>query len=304
MRPVIFSKWSGIGDIICTFPAALELQKKHPRARFIYNCFSDFSSLPKLGGVADKITSFQEIGLVGYWYRFLLGGFYNFASDDDREGVTHSRVYIRDFGLPFGVDPGEEHPKITPRRDDQDRVMALLKGNGIVARHFVVIHTGPSWPVREWSTTSWEQLVQKLSDRGYKDILQIGTTQHSLTAGAGDVKLIAGTTSLVDKLSLEETIALISLADLFIGIDSGMLHIAAAVGTKSIGLWGATSAEFRFSPKNRKYHVVSSISCQGCHHRAIKMHWISGCPEDIHCMKVISVKTVYNIANHILKSCK
>ena len=37
-RPVIFSKYSGIGDIICTFPAALELKKRHPKATFIYNC--------------------------------------------------------------------------------------------------------------------------------------------------------------------------------------------------------------------------------------------------------------------------
>ncbi|MEI9863113.1 MAG: hypothetical protein WDN00_00850 [Limisphaerales bacterium] len=42
-RPVLFSKYSGIGDIICTFPAALELKKRHPGAVSIYNCHYDFA---------------------------------------------------------------------------------------------------------------------------------------------------------------------------------------------------------------------------------------------------------------------
>src|SRR5471032_3360794 len=97
-RPVIFSKYSGIGDIICTFPAALELKKRHPKATFIYNCHLEYACLPRLGGVTTQVTSTEQIGLVGYWYRFLLSGFYAFASDDDDPRIAPKDVFIKDFG--------------------------------------------------------------------------------------------------------------------------------------------------------------------------------------------------------------
>src|ERR1700761_4774634 len=67
-RPVIFEKYSGIGDIICTIPAALELKKRHPGAEVIYNCHPEYASLPGMGGVTEHVTSLKHIGLVGFWY--------------------------------------------------------------------------------------------------------------------------------------------------------------------------------------------------------------------------------------------
>ena len=44
-RPVIFSRYIGMGDIICTIPAARELMKRHPGATFIYDCRPDFTAV-------------------------------------------------------------------------------------------------------------------------------------------------------------------------------------------------------------------------------------------------------------------
>jgi heptosyltransferase-3 len=155
--------------------------------------------------------------------------------------------------------------------------------------------------VREWLKQSWEQLVQQLQKKGYTNIIQIGTSQHTLTLGASEGKLINGVYSLVDQMTLDETIALISLAQVFVGIDSGMLHIAASVGTKSVGIWGATSARFLSSPTNRKHHIVSSVPCQGCHHRVPREHWITGCPYEIRCMKEITVEKVLEKVDEIIR---
>ena len=62
-RPVIFSKYSGIGDIICTFPAAFELKKRHPQATFIYNCHPDYICLPSC--LADGQFSFYNVAGIG-----------------------------------------------------------------------------------------------------------------------------------------------------------------------------------------------------------------------------------------------
>jgi ADP-heptose:LPS heptosyltransferase len=288
---VIFSKFSGIGDIICTIPAALELKKRHPKATFIYNCHPDFACLPRLAKVTGRITSLVCIGLVGYWYRFLLAGYYQFTSDDDNPQTIPTDVYIRDFGRPFGLNLPDEHPKLQIDPAVVGRVKLLLERRGLAADPLILIHIGPSWPVREWPRESWTALVTALKSSGFANLVQIGSRSH-LKMGEVVGEPIISVISLVDQLTLEETVALIAQGNLFIGIDSGLLHIAAALKIPAVGLWGPTSPQFRFSPDNRLSFITSVAECQGCHHRHPRLHWITGCPYDIKCMKTISAAEV------------
>ena len=300
-RPVLFAKYSGIGDIICTFPAVLELEKRHPGAVFIYNCHQDFACLPRLGGVTSRVTSLPSIGLVGYWYRFLLAGFYLLVSDDDKLGVVPTEVYIKDFGRPFGLTLPDAHPQLYHAAAVTDRVKSLLKKNNVTAGPVILMHVGPSWPVREWPHEHWAVLVSELKRHGFDNIVQIGTRNH-LALGTVTGDSIPGVISLVDQLTLEESAALIAQGSLFIGIDSGLLHVAVATGTPAVGIWGPTSPQFRFSKANRRSFVTSTVECQGCHHRNPRLHWISGCPFDIRCMKTISVAEVLSACLTRLKS--
>jgi ADP-heptose:LPS heptosyltransferase len=290
-RPVLFAKYSGIGDIICTFPAVLELKKRHPGAVFIYNCHQDFACLPRLAGVTNRVTSLPSIGLVGYWYHFLLGRFYLLVSDDDKPGVIPTQVYIKDFGRPFGLMLTDAHPQLRHAAAVTNRVRSLLEKNNVATGPVILLHVGPSWPVREWPHEYWSALAAELRRHGLGNIIQIGTRNHqALGDVAGDS--IPGVFSLVDQLTLEESAALIAQGSLFIGIDSGLLHVAAATGTPAVGIWGPTSPQFRFSETNRQSFVISAVECQGCHHRNPRLHWISSCPFDIRCMKTISVTEV------------
>lgn len=290
-RPVMFSKYSGIGDIICTFPAAKALMERHPCAGFIYNCHPDFVCLPKMAGVSDWVLTTRHIGLLQYWYGFLFAGFYHFASDDDNPCVIPTEVYIKDFGRQFGMEVKDDHPKLTGAPAVFGKVKSFLASKGLREGPLIVIHTGPSWPVREWPYASWVALVQELRKRGYGNIIQLGASRH-LTLGSVAQAPIPGVLSLVDQLTLEESAVLISLGDLFIGIDSGLLHIAAAMETPAVGLWGATSPQLRFSATNRRLFVTSRVDCQGCHHRVPREHWITDCPRAIHCMTTLAVGDV------------
>ena len=303
-KPIIFSKWSGIGDIICTIPAALELAKKHPGSPLIFNCYKQFSCIPRLAGLTGRTTSFREIGLIAHWYRWLLGGFYQFTSDDDQPVVVPQKVYIKDFGRNFGIEISDDHPRLECPIDVIDSVRNRLTDSGVIDKPLIVIHPGPSWPVREWPELSWVALVDQLHTNGFKNVIQIGTSNHALTPSASVLMTIKGAISLVDQLSVEESMALISLADLFIGIDSGMLHAAAAVRTPSVGIWGPTSPQFRFSESNSQFHITSKVSCQGCQHRVPREHWITGCPHDIECMKEISVDQVLLKVNEAISKRK
>ena len=290
-RPVIFSRWSGMGDIICTIPAARELKKRHNGATFIYNCHPDFAVVPRLAGIAGRITSLEPIGLVGHWYQFILAGFYHFAHGDDTPGQTSKEPMVTEFCRQFSLPPREEHPRLTIDPALVDRVRKQLQGKNLDPNSLIIIHPGPSWPVREWPPEKWTGLVAELRWRGFTSIAQLGVGRY-LNFGKVAVDPVPGAVSLVNDLSLEEAFAVISLAKLHVGIDSGLLHIAASVGVPAVGIFGMTSPQCRFSRAYIKSFVVSGVECQGCYHRLPRVDWITNCPHHIRCMNTVGVEEV------------
>jgi ADP-heptose:LPS heptosyltransferase len=290
-RPVIFSRYTGMGDIICTVPAARELMKRHPGAMFIYNCHHDFSPVPRLAGVAQKVTSLEPIGLIGYWYGFLTEGFYHFAHLDDTPGKVAQEPMVMEFCRQFDLPLTDEHPQIVIPPAAREKVKQLLAAKNLEAERLVLLHPGPSWPVKEWPRENWAQLVAELRRLGFTSIAQLGVGRY-MNFGQVAVAPIPGTVSLVDELSVEDCFAVIGAAALFVGIDSGLLHIAASVRTPAVGVWGSTLPQFFYAPKVQENFVTSRVECAGCYHRLPRLHWVTGCPHDIQCMKKIAVAEV------------
>jgi len=287
-RPLLFSRHVGLGDIICTFPAALELKRRHQGMACIYSCHADFACLPRLGGVSNIVAPFNARMLKTCW-AFLFTAVYQFDYGD-KNGAS-SEVIIEAFGRQHGIKLDGEHPRLQIDEAVRARMQSLLERQGFGKGPVTMIHPGPSWPVREWPRDSWNALVLELQRRGFPNIIQVGIGKH-LDAGMAAPFYFSGVISMVDKLTLEESIALISLCDLLIGIDSGLLHIAAALRRPAIGIFGPTTPHFRFSANSSCSFVVSNVDCQGCHHRLPCLHWITGCPHDIRCMKTIPVSEV------------
>ena len=86
--------------------------------------------------------------------------------------------------------------------------------------------------------------------------------------------------------NVRQMTALIAEADLFIGPDSGPMHLAGAVGTKSIVTFGSVppNARINYYPTHQAV-VLSGLSCLGC--------WYKQCPYDIKCMKDLNADLVY-----------
>lgn len=300
-RPVIFSRWSGMGDIICTIPAARELIKQHPGATLIYNCYADFAAVPRLAGIAHRITSLRSIGLVGHWYHFLLAGFYHFSHGDDSADSGCYEPMVTEFLRQFGLPLSEDHPELPVTPAARETVNSMLAQKKLDVSNLILIHPGPTWPVREWPLEKWMELVGKLRGQGFTNIAQLGVGRH-LNFGQVKVPEVPGAVSLINAFTIEECIAVIAQAKLFIGIDSGLLHIAAATRTSSIGIFGATLPEYRFSKQFRRDFVLSPVECVGCEHRKPQLHWITGCPYEIKCMKTLAVDEVLQASLAKLKS--
>jgi ADP-heptose:LPS heptosyltransferase len=290
-RPVIFSRGMGMGDILCTFPAVQQLKLRHPGATTLYNCHASFAEVPRLARIADRITTSDAIGLVGYWYRWLLAGFYHFAHGDDRPESGCQEPMVVEFCRQFSLPVVAEHPKISAGAAATARAQAILKQKGLALDSLILIHPGPSWPVREWPVACWEQLLAGLRKQGYTNIGQLGVGRY-LDFGRVTVPVVPGAVSLLDAFNIEECFAAIASAQLFIGIDSGLLHIAACTRTPAVGIFGMTFPEYRFAENYRRHFVTHRVDCAGCEHRKPRLHWRTGCPHEIKCMQSLPVEAV------------
>lgn len=290
-RPVMFSKYSGIGDIICTFPAVLKLKERHPQATFIYNCHRPYACLPRMAGVTDFVTDLLQTGVLRYWYPWLFSAFYEFPSADELPNDFCKQYLVKEYAANHGADVVNRHPLLQFSPAAAAKAAQLLTSEMQSGRPIIIFHGGPTWPVKEWPQAAWSNLVQALRERGYSNLIQVGTNHHLSLGSVGNVE-IQRTKSLINQLTLEETVAVISRADLFVGVDSGLIHLAAALQVPSVGIFGPTKAEIILPPSNASNSVVSRVECQGCHHRVPRIHWETGCPHDIVCMKSIPVAEV------------
>jgi ADP-heptose:LPS heptosyltransferase len=108
------------------------------------------------------------------------------------------------------------------------------------------------------------------------------------------VKLLAG------RLKGEELLSLVAACDLVISIDSGPVHLAAAVGTPAIGLFGPLDPALILPPNAQVLGLFSDVPCLFCHNRTPVIHWCDGCPNDIACMKKLDCDAVFEAAKSML----
>ena len=133
-------------------------------------------------------------------------------------------------------------------RAELDSADSMLEALRESAPHspIVVIHSGSPTPLKRWSAARYAQLARRLHREYDARIVLVGgrednQAQPIVSAMTGQV------TDLSGKTTLEQLASILQKADLFIGNDSGPMHLAAACGAKVVGLFGPTSPR-RFGP--------------------------------------------------------
>ena len=99
--------------------------------------------------------------------------------------------------------------------------------------------------------------------------------------------------NLIGRTTVAEVLGLIGQCSLFLSNDSGLMHVAAALSIPQVALFGSTDPQ-KTSPLNDGAVVIhpSQVSCTPC--------FKSECPEDLDCMKAITVEEVVAAAEKLL----
>ncbi len=140
-----------------------------------------------------------------------------------------------------------------------------LVANGIGEdQPFALLHPTAAFNTKQWGTKNFARVTETLADRG---ITPVAITTEKETSIADELKRLSSATVItLSDLSLPQVTALASRARLFVGNDSGIAHIAAAVGTPAVVIFGSSSVDHWRPWATAPAEVVrEELDCQPCH---------------------------------------
>lgn len=186
------------------------------------------------------------------------------------------------------VPPAEElRPCIFLSEEEQaraeDRLAPLRReGASLVALHPFATHAAKSWPMETWLT--------------FARLLEEANIAFFWVGVGDDLPAEEQKRSFIGKTSLRELCALTANADALVTGDSGPMHIATAVGTPVLAMFGPTCREWGFFPSGEKDRVVQlDMPCRPC-----SLHGAGSCPKANACITGIAPQRMLDELKNML----
>ncbi|HET7747209.1 MAG TPA: glycosyltransferase family 9 protein, partial [Vicinamibacteria bacterium] len=183
---------------------------------------------------------------------------------------------------------------------------ALLAPHGLTARGPLVgIHPSGGRPVKQWPVARWGAVAGRLAaEQGASIVVTGGAADRPLAEELARA-VPGGITDLTGRLTLGETMSVIAALDLFLSPDTGPMHVAAAVGTPSVSVFGPSDATRYFSggtgqPGTRNVVVRRDLWCAPCN-LIRRPPEECGHDEGPECLRLVTVDEVVAAATRLLR---
>jgi len=267
---ILVVRGGAIGDFILTLPVFAALRETFPNARLEALAYSNVASLAQAGGLIDAVRSIESRSMAGFFaskgpldesLSEFFGGFAVIISYlYDPDGIFQANV-ARCSKAQFIVGPH--------RPDDRGRIHAtevLLKPLERIAVYVsdpvprlrlprnweilpnietgtirLAVHPGSGSEQKNWPEHKWMEALDKLMAIPGLSLLLIGGEAEGDRLERVAPRLPSNRLTIAHQLPLVELARQISLCHAFLGHDSGISHLAAALGIPVLALWGHTS---------------------------------------------------------------
>lgn len=218
--------------------------------------------------------------------------------------LHHAARLLQLAGL-YNAQAGVPRPTLYPGASDEAAVRDLLAAAGVAASdQLVVLAPGSVWATKRWPY--FAELAQRLSSGAYAGarIVVTGSAQDTpLAAEIAAAARDAGTPDIIDatgKLTLLATAALLRRAQLVVSNDSAPLHLASAMNTPTVALFGPTVPAFGFGPLAEQRAIVQheTLPCRPC-----DAHGPQQCPlGHWRCMRQVDADRVARTVDDLLRN--
>lgn len=174
-------------------------------------------------------------GIKHFWKRCLLSKWVYFDNSNTHT-VSMNLKLAELIGLQLCYDV-----VVSWQKSDESRVTSML-GYDFFSQPFAVIHMYPKYPYKEWSQRGWIALTQWLNEKGMNIIFTGSDSKEETAQVEHFCRTLQGRAiNVAGKFSLCEIGFLLSRASVYIGPDTGITHMAAALGVPTVALYGPTN---------------------------------------------------------------
>lgn len=265
---ILVIRGGAIGDFILTLPAMAALRGQFPEAHLEVLGYPHIAQLAQFGGLVDRVQPIEARGLAGffarhgvldpatadYFARFDIILSYLFDPDDIfRTNVTAcSRAQF--IQGPHRPKENElEHATkvyLKPLERlaifDADPVPRLIKPPAKTVGHahersMIAVHPGSGSEQKNWPEASWEALLARGLAESPNELLLVGGEAEGDRLERLAARLATPRVRLARSLPLVELAGRLRSCAAFVGHDSGITHLAAALAVPTLALWGHTT---------------------------------------------------------------
>jgi heptosyltransferase-2 len=188
--------------------------------------------------------------------------------------------------------PNESLIKLDVPEENRRRAADFLFSSGVKPHRLrVAVGAGASYgSAKCWSPDRFAELANRLQANSEADVILFGTATEAAVSSAIAAGMLQSPIDLTGKTSIADLPALLAQCHLFIGNDSGAMHVAAAVGLPVVAVFGPTDP-FGTAPVTPRCSVIQEKPyCSPC--------FLRRCPTDHRCMTAVTPSAVEVAAQH------
>ncbi len=231
------------------------------------------------------------------------GRWFTHAVRDDGFGAMPEVGYWLALARRLGAESTDVSLDLPVAPQDEARVAQMLSAADLRQGHFVVLHPGSGGfsLARRWEPAKFAAVAAALWQRWHLPAVVVGGPHDD--AGAVLDRATSPMTDFSRRTSLGELTALLRAAALFVGADSGVMHMAAAMRTPVVAIFGPSNhrAWAPWTPDGHSEVVRLGISCSPCAYVQHSVAWRHGCPERT-CLADLDAPPVVAAADRLLSA--
>jgi heptosyltransferase-1 len=301
---ILIVRLGALGDVVHTIPAAAALRAAMPAARIDWLVEARHRPMVDLVAGIDRVVSLEGRSIAAWVGALRRVRTVAYDAALDFQGLMKSAVLARASGARRVAGFSIWHLREKSARafysetgagegDDATHVirknLSLLEVLGVSSRAiafplrevasparervrqdrgeapFALINPGAAWPNKRWPAARYGEIAAVLREvRGLDSLVLWGPGEEALARAVAEAS--AGAASPAPPTNVADLVALSRAAALVVSGDTGPLHIAAAVGTPAVSLYGPTNPR-RNGPWNESDRTISRFDACSCHYK-------------------------------------
>jgi ADP-heptose:LPS heptosyltransferase len=265
----------GLGDVLMLTIALRELAQVYPRLRFIYATGQPYLAALRDLDFLDAVVPVESL-LGHYPYGIEMRGF---SERNGNERKFRIDCYAEHL---LGRKPLDYSYPLKRRDEERARGRALAEEPEVGGRPVLGIVARASQGNRSWPFRSQGELALKASREGWKPVL----IDVARLEPDGNF-LASGGVNLTGKLDMHALMALVQGCDVVVSPDTGVLHLAEALSTRTVAIMSTVDPDARLRHYRWTRSLWASLPCSPCYHSACNL------PDPKPCTRAISVEAVW-----------